>query len=116
MSSRGRDPLHRPGGAPRGVCLPHPPALPVGKGAGRCAPMGPRRVLLPGFYVFVRWWPAAWSGSGLQGAGVASELFVVVRQGSVSSSFRRRSAGGRAGSVPVCPAVLLFTSPHALFL
>ena len=49
MSSAFCGSLKRPGGAPRGVCLPHPPALPVGKGAGRCAPVLLRLVLLPNF-------------------------------------------------------------------
>lgn len=49
----------------------------------------------PGFsYVFVRWWSVACSGFGLQGAGVASELFAVVRQWSVVSFFP--PVGGRA--------------------
>ena len=84
-----RSPLHCPGLGSKGCLSTHPPALPVGKGAGRCAPM----------------WPPV---------GVASGLFVAVRQWSVVSSFLPavcRWAGGlRAGpcggsrlSVPAPP-------------
>ena len=64
-----RSPLHCPGLGSKVRLSPHPPALPVGKGAGRCAPM----------------WPLV---------GVASGLFVAVRQWSVVSSFP--PVGGRA--------------------
>ena len=75
-SAADRSPLHCPGLGSKGRVSTHPPALPVGKGAGRCAPM----------------WPLV---------GVASGLFVAVRQWSVVRPSCRRYAGGRAGSVPV---------------
>ena len=68
-SAADRSPLHCPGQGSKVRLSPHPPALPVGKGASRCAPM----------------WPLV---------GVASGLFVAVRQWSVVSSFP--PAGGRA--------------------
>ena len=91
MSSCCGGPLRCPGLGSKGCLSTRPPALPVGKGAGRCAPM----------------WPLV---------GVASGLFVAVRQWSVVRPSCRRYAGGRAGSVPVRAAVPGFPSPHALFL
>ena len=75
MSSCGGGSWGGPGWGSKGRGSYQPPALPVGKGAGRCAPMLPRRLFPRVFYVFVRWWFVAWSGSRLQGAGVVSGLF-----------------------------------------
>ena len=69
MSSCCGGPLRCPGLGSKVRLSTRPPALPVGKGAGRCAPM----------------WPPV---------GVASGLFVAVRQWSVVSSFP--PVGGRA--------------------
>ena len=89
LSSADLPPLHCPGLGSKGRLSTRPPALPVGKGAGRCAPM----------------WPQV---------GVASGLFVSVRQRPVVLSFLpavcRWAVGLRAGpcggsrlSVPVRP-------------
>ena len=116
-----------PGWGSKGRLSTHPPALPVGKGAGRCAPWSPRSFFLQGhFGCAADRSPLHCPGLGSKGrvstlppalpvgkgagrcapmwpsVGVASGLFVVVRRWSVSSSF----AGGRAA----CRFVLRFPS------
>ena len=101
-----RSPLHCPGLGSKARVSTHPPALPVGKGAGRCAPWSPgvfssRGILgvrRTGLRCIVLVCPVG-KGAGRcapmwPSVGVASGLFVAVRQWSVVSSFP--PVGGRA--------------------
>ena len=56
-------------------------------------------------------------GLGSKGRVLFQGFFVVVRQGSLASSFSPAVCFGvPADSVPVRPAVPVFPSPHTLFL
>ena len=142
MSSCCGGPLRCPGLGSKVRLSTRPPALPVGKGAGRCAPWSPRRFFLQGhFGCAADRSPLHCPGLGSKGRMSTPSPRLSHGEGEPVAALRccpRRvllpgfllSCGGGlcrrpfravcfgvpADSVPVRPAVPVFPSPHTLFL